>query len=340
MAPEQAAGEPNIDQRVDIYALGVLGYELITGRTPFSGRTSQEVLAAHVTQPPVPLGQHRPACPAELEAVIMKCLAKRPADRWQTADELLAQLEPLAHAERGNDADDDSADEVGEHQPRSLPVPSRWLVVAALLLVVVGIAALRLEPSLARDPAGPAAAAHAGHRDWSWIPRSLPTEAGGVRHRSAGPNPALRAAGGGGGNPVAITPEGQGFARMPRWSPDGQRLVFSSDRGIELIPALGGTPRLLVPLPAGGWLDAAWSPDGKSIVYASGDSVLVRAVDGSTSPRPGPADRGALLQLVARRALDRLRLGQPPVRAQRGLRQHRHQQHLGDPIRGRERRSG
>ena len=86
-----------------------------------------------------------------------------------------------------------------------------------------------------------------------------------------------------GGNPVAITPEGQGFARMPHWSPDGQRLVFSSDRGIELIPALGGSPRLLVPLPTGGWLDAAWSPDGKSIVYASGDSVLVRAVDGTPS---------------------------------------------------------
>src|ERR671920_776730 len=50
MAPEQAAGEPHIDQRVDIYALGVLGYELISGRPPFTGRTSQEVLAAHVTQ--------------------------------------------------------------------------------------------------------------------------------------------------------------------------------------------------------------------------------------------------------------------------------------------------
>src|SRR5438876_5953068 len=95
MAPEQAAGEPNIDQRVDIYALGVLGYELVSGRTPFTGRTSQEVLAAHVTQTPEPLCIRRPACPPGLESIIMKCLAKRPADRWQTAEELLAQLEPL-----------------------------------------------------------------------------------------------------------------------------------------------------------------------------------------------------------------------------------------------------
>src|SRR6185312_7481060 len=84
------------------------------------------------------------------------------------------------------------------------------------------------------------------------------------------------------GNPVPITPDGQGYARTPRWSPDGERLIYSSIRGIELIPALGGTPRLLVPLSPGGWLDAAWSPDGKSIVYAMGDSVLVRTVDGNT----------------------------------------------------------
>ena len=95
-----------------------------------------------------------------------------------------------------------------------------------------------------------------------------------------------------GGNPVAITPEGQGYARMPHWSPDGQRLLFSSDRGIELIPALGGSSRVLVPLPPAGWLDAAWSPDGKSIVYDSGDSVLVR---GWMAPRseasPGSTKR-------------------------------------------------
>src|SRR4051812_11252532 len=94
MAPEQATADPNIDHRADIYALGVLGYELVAGRPPFVGRTAQEVLAAQVTQQPPPLCSQRPACPPGLEAVIMRCLEKRPADRWQSADELLAQLEP------------------------------------------------------------------------------------------------------------------------------------------------------------------------------------------------------------------------------------------------------
>ena len=96
MAPEQAAAEPNLDHRADLYAVGVLGYELLTSRPPFTGRSSQEVLAAHMTQRPEPLCARRPACPPGLEAVIMRCLEKRPADRWQSAEELLALLEPLA----------------------------------------------------------------------------------------------------------------------------------------------------------------------------------------------------------------------------------------------------
>ena len=95
MAPEQAAADPHLDHRVDIYAVGAMAYELLAGRPPFVGGTPQQVLAAHVTQPAEPLSRHRPGVSAALEAVVMRCLAKRPADRWQTADELLAQLESL-----------------------------------------------------------------------------------------------------------------------------------------------------------------------------------------------------------------------------------------------------
>ena len=96
MAPEQAAADPNVDHRADIYAVGAMAYELLAGRPPFTGMTNQEILAAHVTQRAEAVTTRRPAVPPALGAVVMKCLEKRPADRWQTADELLAQLEPLA----------------------------------------------------------------------------------------------------------------------------------------------------------------------------------------------------------------------------------------------------
>src|SRR5213595_2361556 len=96
MAPEQAAGDPAVDHRADLYAFGALGYELLTGRTPFGGLSPQGMLAAQVTATPDPVTQHRDSVPPALAALIMRCLAKHPADRPQSADEILGQLEAIA----------------------------------------------------------------------------------------------------------------------------------------------------------------------------------------------------------------------------------------------------
>ncbi|HEY5063100.1 MAG TPA: protein kinase, partial [Gemmatimonadaceae bacterium] len=96
MAPEQITADPQIDHRADIYAVGVLGYELLTGRPPFAGDTRQDVLSAHLTETPPPLGAHQPYVPIALAELVMRSLEKQPADRWQTADEMVRRLEPLA----------------------------------------------------------------------------------------------------------------------------------------------------------------------------------------------------------------------------------------------------
>ena len=93
MAPEQATADPLLDHRVDIYAVGVLAYELLAGRPPFAGGTPQAILAAHVTEAPAPITKHRPAMPEAMGQLVMKCLEKKAADRWQTAAELLPLLD-------------------------------------------------------------------------------------------------------------------------------------------------------------------------------------------------------------------------------------------------------
>ncbi len=95
MAPEQAAASPGLDHRADIYAVGILAYEMLCGRTPFSGPTPQAVLAAHVAQAPQPCTTHRPALPPELNELVMRCLEKHPADRWQRAEGLQSAVEAM-----------------------------------------------------------------------------------------------------------------------------------------------------------------------------------------------------------------------------------------------------
>ncbi len=96
MAPEQAVGQGTVDARADLYAVGVMAYEMLSGEPPFTGSTPQAILAAQVTRTPPPLGPRRPDLAAPFAAAIMRCLEKDPAERWQSAEELLAHLEAFA----------------------------------------------------------------------------------------------------------------------------------------------------------------------------------------------------------------------------------------------------
>ncbi|HEU4700616.1 MAG TPA: serine/threonine-protein kinase [Gemmatimonadales bacterium] len=96
MAPEQASADPSMDHRVDIYAFGIMGYEMLAGQPPFVGRSPQAILAAQVTETPDPITRVRPAVPPQLGALLMRCLEKRAADRPQSAAELMNALDAIA----------------------------------------------------------------------------------------------------------------------------------------------------------------------------------------------------------------------------------------------------
>ena len=95
MAPEQAAAG-HTDHRADLYALGLVAYEMLAGHPPFNGTTPQALISAHMTQAPRPLAETRPAIPPELAAVVHRCLEKRPADRYEDASALVAALDRIA----------------------------------------------------------------------------------------------------------------------------------------------------------------------------------------------------------------------------------------------------
>ena len=96
MAPEQAAADPSTDHRADIYAVGVMAYEMLTGSQLFGDRPPQQMLAAHAIQAPERVEIRRPTVPPALAALVMRALEKRPADRPQSADEMLSVLDAIA----------------------------------------------------------------------------------------------------------------------------------------------------------------------------------------------------------------------------------------------------
>ena len=133
MAPEQVAGDPNLDHRVDLYALGCMAQELLTGRTPFADRTPQKMLAAHLSESPPSVASLRPDCPPELAALVTDLLRKDPADRPRSATDVLQALGTVSTSSRPTLALD---------APGMLPRILGLYVVATAAVAIVAKAAV------------------------------------------------------------------------------------------------------------------------------------------------------------------------------------------------------
>lgn len=207
----------------------------------------------------------------------MKCLAKRPADRWQTAEELLVQLEPLATPSGGLTPTAPQPPSTAQALRLRRPALAVGAVIALVIVTwlafgreqatraVIGqTVPVTNDPGLEIDPA-------------------LSPD-GGLIAYAAGPQLATRiyVRQVEGGRPVLVGDSAGPGQRRPRWSPDGRRILYVAGRSVLVAPALGGRAQLVVSQP-GELKGADWSPDGSQIAYAAGDSLYLSAAEGGTA---------------------------------------------------------
>jgi eukaryotic-like serine/threonine-protein kinase len=264
MSPEQAMGEREITARSDVYALGVVTYEMLVGEPPFTGPTAQAIIAKVLTDEPRPPTGQRKTVPPAIEAAVLTALAKLPADRFGSAAEFAAAL---------------TAPSLPTRTRAAVPPSRLGLAAVALgaLLVGAGLGALVVGR---RGDGGPTfgAAFKVTYEPSLEIHPALSPDGRFLAY--AGGNPLrtrvyVRQVSG--GRPTLLTGDSTAVEVSPSWSPDGTRILFANGRGLFSVAASGGAPRQEAPARAAGpiiW--SQWSPDGQTAAYVVADSIFLK----------------------------------------------------------------
>jgi Tol biopolymer transport system component len=207
----------------------------------------------------------------------MRCLAKRPADRWQSAAELAQQLESLTTPTGGMTPT--------HTRPIAAVTPARRKLIPVLMVAGVAVIALAVALSLGKKPERPEFGRQVQFTHDAGLEFEAALSPDGkfvayVVNDSGAFRLMVRQIDG--GEAVTISSAFR-FPSAPQWSPDGSRILFLSERGIEVIPSLGGRSQLLVPRNSRLILvPGSWASTGSEFVYARADSILIRGADGTS----------------------------------------------------------
>ena len=297
MAPEQAMGEKVIDARADVYALGAVTYEMLTGEPPFTGATVQAIVAKVLTEKPMSPSAVRDTVPRHVEATVSKALAKLPADRFATAAQFadaLAQPQLTASLTSASPA---VPGPTGwrRHVAAS---PSMWVTLSVASLVAAGGWLRGINTSTQPSPVAKFAISPAGpltrlaptpqltiSNDGSRI-AFLAFDSTGRRFIYVRSLDRLEAA------PVA----GTLFASAPFFSPTGDSLGFVQDEKLRIVALSGGSVKTL-----GDWNSTlapggTWGDDGTIVFSSAGLLYRVTASGGAPSVVDLPSMRGSVIR--------------------------------------------
>ena len=265
MSPEQARGD-EVDARTDLWSLGVVLYELLSGRRPFRGEREQAVIYSILHERPQPLREIRPEVSPELARIVDRLIAKEPADRYPSVEEALGDLRVL----RGEPATGFTR-AVAPARPQGRP----WLGLAVAAVIAVGSVLTALAVFLPRPGGSTGAPVQASFN-------RLTEQAGRKTFPSISPDgndfvyAGLTSAGNfdiysqriGGSNPRNLTADSSLDDTQPAFSPDGSTIAFRSDReggGIFQMGATGESVRRLADF----GYNPVWSPDGRELLVAT-----------------------------------------------------------------------
>ncbi len=306
MAPEQLEGR-QVDARTDIWGLGCVLFEMLTGKRAFEGDNQASLIAAIEKDETPSVARHRPSVSVPLDRLVRQCLRKDPADRWQSAQDLALRLREIAEEEDRAAETGEAARTMGRGRTRE-----RWgrAAVLGVALLAVAVAFLLYRYALrheAREPHEVALEALEA------VP--LVTYSGNASEPTFSPdgsqvaftwdgekqdNPDIYVKTIGSEQPLRLTsdpaPDGS-----PAWSPDGTQIAFLRDRAgggseLRLIPPTGGPDRKIGELQVGAGGGLAWAPDGSLLAVVDRSSAgdcpgifLLDIADGSKKRLTSPA---------------------------------------------------